>query len=218
MIYLNEPSNSALLDEWTCGVAKVEVSSSSSSKALDEGRSGLGFTKKRVESEKKDALGAIIKGKGKKRGETYAIAELSSDDDEGELHGIVEKEITRGESPTKKVKSITKASAVSDGKNSSASQKPKTKPEAQCTTKADEYADLDKNVDTKSDGQEPKKENHRKRIRVKTRSKQKNIRRDNRPDSQKPTRLQVGSDDYQGRPLTQVTKKIIGFQESKNTK
>jgi hypothetical protein len=47
--------------------------------------------------------------------------------------------------------------------------------------------------------------------RVKTRSKQKNIRRDKRGAEFKPSHLQIGSKDYQGRPLTKETKAILGL-------
>lgn len=40
--------------------------------------------------------------------------------------------------------------------------------------------------------------------RKKIRSKQKNIRKDNRPEEAKPKHLQIGSDEYAGRELTQV--------------
>jgi hypothetical protein len=49
-----------------------------------------------------------------------------------------------------------------------------------------------------------------KRKRKKTRSKQKNIRRDNRPEDKKPEYLKMGSVTYQGRELTEETRRILG--------
>jgi hypothetical protein len=55
-----------------------------------------------------------------------------------------------------------------------------------------------------------KRVNSRIRKRTKTRSKQKNIRKDNRSDTLKPAHLVVKNKDYQGRPLTDRTKAVLG--------
>jgi hypothetical protein len=52
-----------------------------------------------------------------------------------------------------------------------------------------------------------------KRKRPKTRSKQKNIRRDKRDSAFMPEHLQMGSDKYTGRPLTEETKKYMGISK-----
>jgi hypothetical protein len=51
----------------------------------------------------------------------------------------------------------------------------------------------------------------RQRKRKKTRSKQKNIRKDTRPDENKPEYLRFGSDQYDGRELSEETKKKLGM-------
>jgi hypothetical protein len=50
------------------------------------------------------------------------------------------------------------------------------------------------------------------KTRTKTRSKQKNIRKDNRSNDAKPAHLQIGSKDYNGRPITKETKSKLKIQ------
>ena len=71
--------------------------------------------------------------------------------------------------------------------------------------------DTDKINDTMQIG--PTK-NNGKRKRRKIRSRQKNIRKDNRSVVEKPSHLIPGSNNYQGRPMTQATREKLGLRKT----
>ena len=240
-VYFNEaPDHTEILDGWMDGESGETVVSNVQKQAVggkendriglvggkENDRIGLGFTEKRsrdgYKNDKQDKFGKVaninkrVNDKAKKVGN---IDDSSSDEDE--LHGVVEKDISRTN-----IKPIN----ASKNKNRTSSNQTKRSTENQvdlkCTTKAEEYTELDsrnaeiKDVGTSKSASEKEsgeviRENHRKRNRTKTRSKQKNIRRDNRPESSKPAHLQAGSKDFQGRELTEVTKQMIGVKSKK---
>lgn len=81
--------------------------------------------------------------------------------------------------------------------------------------------DHNKNEATKNDDDGPDKQTvhdqkpKKKRYRKKVRSRQKNIRKDHRSANDKPSRLVPGRADYEGRPLTDETRKRLGLEPAK---
>jgi hypothetical protein len=161
---------------------------------------GLGYENKSTKQEKKDdvLVERMMKQK-KKQSSQAAVVDIT--------HGIVEEEIlSRASSVGQKRKlsqeetkqnSIVNISTPSQGNQSKG---PKPLPIG--------GADVgNMNGELLLEDTKPK--------RIKTRSKQKNIRRDKRGTEFKPSHLQIGSKDYQGRPLTKETKAILGLPMKK---
>jgi len=229
LVFIDDENNS-VLDEWMNDTSSFIKGSSE----LDLGepvagtsKGGLGFVETKASA--KDTAAAnkqkiANKAANKKR-------QLTGGDDDDEMHGQVEhieesrtsfkgkveKQVEatnkrKEEVQNKKAKTNANANATGGAAKSpapvapatskgSADAKPNNKPAVAIPGFSAEATG-----ETKED-----RENSRKRKRTKTRSKQKNIRRDNRAVENKPSHLQVGSKEYQGRQLTKETKTVLGL-------
>jgi hypothetical protein len=161
-----------------------------------------------------------------------------NDDDDDDVHGVIEREITRGSKGQTGASSIDhkakkqKLGAAStdgrtdgrtDGQTSASSSGDKSLPLPQATNAIDsQHSEAPAQVvpqqqpDANGSSEGKSAFIGERKKRGKTRSKQKNIRRDNRSDMQKPQHLQIsqiGKKDYNGRPLTKETKIALGVAQ-----
>jgi hypothetical protein len=194
----------------------------------NELKSGLGYkTSKKEDKTKIDHVSKMIEKQQKaaKRKQEQALI-----NDQRDLHGIIEDDVE--ESKTALVSNKTKPNANNKAINSKPNGKD-NKAKAGNTNNKDSYKSTattttaDSKADTaiesifsigstsentfySADGGNSEKPYKK---RKKTRSKQKNIRRDNRPDTARPEHLQLGSQEYRGRQLTEETRAVLGIEK-----
>lgn len=226
LVFIDDENNN-VLDEWMNDTASFVKGSSE----LDLGepvagtsKGGLGFVETKASA--KDTAAAnkqkiANKAANKKR-------QLTSGDDDDEMHGQVEHiEESRTSFKGKVEKQVEAVNKRKEEVQNKQNKKAKTNPNpnANVVTKPTPIANkgnTDAKLNNAPAGSTPSaengtgeskedRENSRKRKRTKTRSKQKNIRRDNRAAENKPSHLQVGSKEYQGRQLTKETKSVLGL-------
>lgn len=207
-VYFNDQSLS-IVDEWM-GLSKdiLQTEDSGCRNTVTEeemvNRKGLGnkYSKK---NHTDDALAVRLRvnDKRKKNVENY--------EQEVDLHGVVDEEFYDN-----------KISSIAIRKTSNAfKNKSKIVKNQDAVIETSKVSDkLESNIfDSEKINDTDKSNNFEKNLtidklkikRPKTRSKQKNIRRDNRPESEKPNRLWLGSREYAGRPLSQQTKIFLGL-------
>ena len=214
----------SVVDEWMSklgaedsGVA-IKLSQSHAAEVSEiTGKSTLGLGKKRSHDEiKKDELKQRIE-KNEKMKEKKKKKLADEDNIIRDLHGVVDMEEESKIRPPKAIQttttssSITKsnykdyiASKITNKATHSSTQAPtKHQPTTNDQSKAPLLPSTNELNNTSNTSPntidstiKPKKH--------KTRSKQKNIRKDNRSNDLKPKHLQIGSEDYNGRALTQV--------------
>ena len=186
------------------------------------GKSTLGLGKKRSHDEiKKDELKQRIE-KNEKMKEKKKKQLADEDNIIRDLHGVVEMEEESKIRPPKAIQTTTTSSSIIKSKykdyiaskitnkatHSSTQAPTKHQPsndqsKAPLLPSANELNPTTTSTNTTDTVGKPKKH--------KTRSKQKNIRKDNRSNDLKPKHLQIGSEDYNGRTLTQVVLSLATF-------
>ena len=189
-IYFNDSSLS-IVEEWMGGIQSGhELDSEETSKESFEiinSKAGLGSKNVLSNVAHVDALAVRLAKNAKKRKKSEPKGILEADVD---FHGSIEDEFEDSK--------VAAASSFRPKKNSKGADRVFQSVVAEpVSVPAVETAD--KPTESEQD------ELRTKRKRPKTRSKQKNIRRDNRPVSNKPVHLQLGSKEYRGRPLTEVS-------------
>ena len=219
----------SVVDEWMSklgaedsGVA-IKLSQPQAAEVSEStGKSTLGLGKKRSHDEiKKDELKQRIE-KNEKMKEKKKKQLADEDNIIRDLHGVVEMEEESKIRPTKKIQTTTTSSSITKSNykdyiaskitnkaiHSSAQAPTKHQPtndhsKAPHIPSTNELNPTTTSTNTTDTIIKPKKH--------KTRSKQKNIRKDNRSNDLKPKHLQIGSEDYNGRTLTQVVLPLATF-------
>ena len=211
----------SVVDEWMSklgaedsGVA-IKLSQPQAAEVETTGKSTLGLGKKRSHDEvKKDELKQRIE-KNEKMKEKKKKQLADEDNIIRDLHGVVEMEEESKIRPARPIQTITTSSPIAKSnykgyiaskitnkvKHSSTQAPTKHQPsndysKAPLIPSTNELNTTNTLPNTTDTIVKPKKH--------KTRSKQKNIRKDNRSNDLKPKHLQIGSEDYNGRTLTQV--------------
>lgn len=196
---------------------------------MNELKSGLGYKiSKKDDKTKVDHISKMVEKQQKaaKRKQEQALI-----NDQRDLHGIIEDDVE--ESKTALVYNKKK----SDANNKTINVKPNGVNNKETKSKSDSANSSNKNTtttpitemkadktiesifaigstsETTSFGENEGYTEQPYKKRKKTRSKQKNIRRDNRPDTAKPEYLQLGSQEYRGRQLTDETRAVLGVEK-----
>lgn len=235
LVFFDDEANNEVIQEW---MSNDTAALTASSNAVDifeatdvsSSKGGLGFS-----NDKGNNNQGVLKDNNrntdnKKIAQKNKLSRKLGSDGDYEMHGTVgdyaeesrtsfkskgEKEAEKlrnkqeAKQQNKKVKTNHNpaASAASIDNNSAASKGIESSEKKPSSSGSSE---LSAGMDTTAVADAEKRVNSRIRKRTKTRSKQKNIRKDNRSDVHKPAHLVVTNKDYQGRPLTDKTKSILG--------
>ncbi len=199
-IYFDDTTTD-VVNDWIKEIKEDNKSTTSTSYDLNDARKSQGLGYNSGQGKKGQGLGiggigtsdALVDRLNKKRKK-----ELLKEQTIEITHGIVEEEILSRVSTNKKRKIPNEFQ--SKKQNPSIVSTPTETISSNSTISTSNQSPVVINSES-TDGNDGQK-----RKRVKTRSKQKNIRRDKRAPEFKPSHLQIGSKEYQGRPLTQVRK------------